>query len=699
MSDTSIDVTPAPRSVASVARPRAGRLTRRLFGLVGAVVLGAVALILTLLTIIASRTAGAASDQALDRAATLVTALLNGREQSLARASAVFVQNPIFRSLVLADSGADLRDQSAEGAERTGATWVQIVNARGERLAKSDDNAAPRVSLTGSALIARALGGEVATGFGSAADSMLLQVVAVPILVPSANSEQSIGALMAAQVIDSALAARVKQVTATDVIFYVLDTAMVPRVASSSLGRSAAIQQLLARTTAKIAAGSDTVSRFDVTLDDNEFVGRSVLLRSAGGDALGGFLALRSRDAELAPFTSLRRWIILAGLLSLALGAAAAYMIARSVATPVLQLAAATRRAAEGDYDANVTLTAPDEVGELAEAVRTMLLDLREKRSLVTLLQTPPDMHADVSPRDVSDGAFAPGSIVAGRYEIRAILGTGGAGVVYKALDRELGEVVALKTLHADAVAHDPAAIERLKSEIRLARRISHRGVVRTYDLGASDGTYFLTMEYVSGTTLSDLLDRDKRLPTEAVFPIAKQLARALSVAHEQGIVHRDIKPQNIMLLADGTLKVMDFGIARLAVRRTRALTQAGMAVGTPGYMAPEQLMDGDVDQRADLYACGAVLYECITGTLPYDPSNPALMIGRIVSGAPIAAPHEVVPATPRALSAIVMRLLASEAERRTSSADVLYDELVAAESAVREKTTTEPTVASPAGR
>ena len=671
----------APSFSVVPARPRAGRLTWRLFGLVGAVVLGAIALILTLLTVIASRTAAAAGDKALDRAAHLVTALLDGREQSLARASAVFVQNPIFRSLVLADNGADLHDQSSEGAERTGASWVQIVNARGERLAKSDDVSAARVPLTGSALITRAVGGEVATGFGAAADSLLMQVVAVPILMPSANGEHSIGAFMAAQVIDSALAAKVKEATATDVIFYVVDTATVPHVASSTRGRTPAIKELLARTAARLSFGTDSISRFAVTLSDTQFVGRATLVRSAGGEALGGFLALRSRDAELAPFTALRQWILFAGLLSLLLGAGVAYMIARSIATPVLQLAAATRRAAEGDYDAEVPLSAPDEVGELASAVRTMLMDLREKRSLVTLLQavrTPADRRTG---EGGADNDFTPGSVVAGRYEIRSVLGAGGAGVVYKALDRELGEIVALKTLHADTVAKDPAAIERLKSEIRLARRIAHRGVVRTFDIGTSDGVYFLTMEYVSGTTLFDLLERDRKLPPAAVFPIGKQLARALSVAHDQGIVHRDIKPHNIMLMADGTLKVMDFGIARLAVRTT-GLTRAGMAVGTPGYMAPEQLMDADVDQRADLYACGAMLYECLTGELPYDPTNPAVMIGRMLSGAPIPEPHEMVPGTPRSLSAVVMRLLVADAAHRTPSADALYEELTAAEAA-----------------
>ncbi len=660
------------------APPRTGRLTRRLFGLVAAVVLAALTLSLAILTVISTRTARAASDQALDRAAHLVTVLLDGREQSLARASTVFVQNPIFRSLVLADSADDLRDQSGEAAERTGATWVQLVNANGERLAKSDDMAAPRVALTGSALIARALSGEVATGFGATGDSLLLQVVAVPIAVPSAAGEQSVGALMAAQVIDSTLAARVKDATATDVIFYVLDTARAPHVAASTLGRSADVQALVQRATAQRDPAADSVARFDVTLASDEYLGRAVVVRSAGGDVLGGFLALRSKGAELAPFIELRRWVLLAGLLSLGVGAGVAYVMARSITTPVLAIAAAARRAAEGDYSADVPTTARDEVGELAGAMRTMLADLREKHSLVMLLQsaTPP-----AGTRSALPGAAAidVGNVVAGRYEIRDILGTGGAGIVYKAFDRELSEVVALKTLHPDAVASDPGAIDRLKSEIRLARRIAHRGVVRTYDLGEDGGTYFLTMEYISGTPLSDLIARDTRMPVSAVYSIARQLARALEVAHGQGIIHRDIKPQNIMLLADGTLKLMDFGIARLVVRTT-ALTQAGMAVGTPGYMAPEQLMDADVDARADLYACGVVLYECLTGQLPHDAANPVLLIGRVLSGAPVPTPLELVPATPQRLSGIVMRLLAPEPERRTLSAAMLHEQLTDAE-------------------
>jgi len=692
-------------------------------------VLVAIVATLGIVTVVSTRAANATRAQALDRAAELVTVLLDRREQGLARAAAVFVQNPIFRALVLDESVDDLNDQSMEGAERTGATWVQIVNARGERLAKSDDPAAPRVSLTGSALIARALGGELASGIGASGDSLLLQVIAVPVVVPGATAAQTVGAFMAAQVIDSALAAEVRRATDTDVVFYVSDTAQRAHVAASSLGARREVQELVERATLAMRTGdgreatttdstarSETESatdaapaasaeaRFDGTVDGVAYVARAVVLRTAGGEALGGFLALRARDADLAPFIALRRWIFLAGLLSLTLGAVISFLVARSIAGPVLDIAAATRRAAEGDYNAHIAFRSGDEIGALADAVRTMLADLREKYALVKLLQasTPREAHllsrldsraalreksgADAGELSragaaemTGDEVIGTGMLVSNRYEIRSTLGTGGAGIVYKAFDHELQEVIALKTLHPSTAAQDPTAIERLKSEIRLARSIAHRGVVRTYDLGESNGHYFLTMEYVAGTPLSDLIARAGKLPQSAVFSIARQLARALEVAHEQGIIHRDIKPQNLMVQPDGTLKVMDFGIARLATRAA-GVTQVGTVVGTVEYMAPEQILDGNVDARADLYACGVVLYECLTGRLPHEITNPMALVARFMAKAEVTDPAAIEPGVPRELSALVMRLLAIEPSERTESAAQLHEELVRAE-------------------
>jgi DNA-binding response OmpR family regulator len=258
------------------------------------------------------------------------------------------------------------------------------------------------------------------------------------------------------------------------------------------------------------------------------------------------------------------------------------------------------------------------------------------------------------------------GKVFAARYEVLEEIGSGGMGMVYRALDRELGETVALKTLRPELL-QDPALVERFKSEIRLARHISDKHVVRTHDLGERDGVYFLTMEYVEGITVRELLDTRGKLGVAPTLAIASQLAQSLIAAHEQGIIHRDIKPQNLLLDAGGQLKVMDFGVARLAASNS-GLTEVGMLVGTPSYMAPEQLLGESFDERIDLYATGVVLFECLTGRLPFEaPSAVALIAKLIRETAPSAA--SLNPEIPAGVDALVMRLLAKEPDQRPPSA------------------------------
>lgn len=712
MTDTStLTEAPGPSSeptpTAGVRVPSGGRLRRRsrlrgrspltwrLFVTVAAVVGIVLVAALVLLSVAASRTADVSSARALDRTTRLVTVLLEGREHGLMRGAQVFVKNPSSWPLLMERRPEDMLDLAIEATDRVGASWVQIADDHGVRLAKSDEPTAAAVSLASSALIGGALDGTPTTGAGVTSDSLLFQAVAVPFVVASRVA----GVLMAAQVVDSALASEVKATTASDVVFFVTDTAGTPRIAASTLGRDPALVAMLRRVQLDTARASpnDTASiggpasspQAEVELGKEHYVGRSAALRSAGGDVLGGFVALRSREAEMAPYVALRRWIAVAGLLGLAVAFVLAFLTARSVARPVLAIADATRRAADGDYTAVVDVNTNDEVGELADAVRTMLVDLREKETLVAVMRTPPPVPLPINSASASVAALTgardtdgravgePEPIIAGRllarrYAIAEQLGIGGSGVVYRAFDRELGEVVAVKTVRPDVLAVDPTALERLKSEIRLARRISHRNVVRTHDLGEADGMYFITMEYVTGTSLRDLINRRDPLPPAAVVAIGKQLCRALEVAHEQGVIHRDIKPQNLMMQPDGTLKVMDFGVARLR-ERSNQLTSTGMVVGTPAYMAPEQLMDDPVDARVDIYAAGVVMYECLTGHRPVDGSSPHVLMARMLSSN-IRPPIEVNPAVPKLLSAIVMRTLSKDANDRPGTAGELYD-------------------------
>jgi hypothetical protein len=272
--------------------------------------------------------------------------------------------------------------------------------------------------------------------------------------------------------------------------------------------------------------------------------------------------------------------------------------------------------------------------------------------------------------REPDDGALIPGELFANRYQIMRVVGRGGMGMVYKARDRELAEDIAIKMLRSNAMGDDPGVVERFKTEIRLARRISHPNVVRTHDLGEYDGAYYVTMEYVEGITVRELIDMRGHLSVPATLGIAQQLAASLEVAHHQGVIHRDIKPQNMLLDPDGLLKVMEFGIARLA-QHTSTLTQAGMVIGTPAYMAPEQLLAEDVDARSDLYAMGVVLYECLTGALPFEGASPIALIAKVLHTVP-PAPADRSSEVPVPLSALVMQLLAKEPGGRPGSAKEL---------------------------
>jgi CheY-like chemotaxis protein len=312
-----------------------------------------------------------------------------------------------------------------------------------------------------------------------------------------------------------------------------------------------------------------------------------------------------------------------------------------------------------------------DALGRLARVFDTMANQVRARearlRDQVTALRHE-IQAAKGTTRELVDGeavSLPQGEVFAGRYEIREVIGSGGMGMVYRALDRELGEQVAIKTLRPELV-RDPVAIERFKSEIRLARHISDRHVVRTHDLGDHEGIYYLTMEYVEGITVRQLLDQRGRLGMASTMAIATQLAQSLAVAHEEGVIHRDIKPQNLLLDAQGVLKVMDFGVARLTDQAT-GLTQAGMLVGTPAYMAPEQILSDSFDARADLYAAGVVLFECLTGRLPFLASTQMALIAKLMMETP-PSPASLNPEVPPALSALVLRLLAKEPDQRPAS-------------------------------
>ena len=271
---------------------------------------------------------------------------------------------------------------------------------------------------------------------------------------------------------------------------------------------------------------------------------------------------------------------------------------------------------------------------------------------------------------------LAPGTMMGRRFQVLSVLGTGGMGVVYKARDRELDDLVALKVLRRDLWG-DRAQLERMKSEIRLARKITHPNVLRTFDFGELDKVAFISMEYVRGVTLRYMLDQAHRLPYSAGLRLGKQLCSGLGAAHAVGVIHRDIKPENLILEPTGNAKLMDFGIARPVSRLTPGQTQAGFVVGTPQYLAPEQVQSGEIDTRADIYSAGVVLYEIFTGDVPFRAGTAMEVLVKHLQEEP-PAPRSRWAEMPPRLEAAILRCLRKDPAERFQTVEELHRELEA---------------------
>ncbi|MFB0565876.1 MAG: protein kinase [Candidatus Aminicenantaceae bacterium] len=264
------------------------------------------------------------------------------------------------------------------------------------------------------------------------------------------------------------------------------------------------------------------------------------------------------------------------------------------------------------------------------------------------------------------------GTTFARRYEVIEEVGRGGMGSVYRVVDKKINEEVALKLLKPE-IASDQETLDRFRNELKLARKISHKNICRMYHISEEEGTYYITMEYIAGESLKSMIRMTGQLSVATAMNIMKQVCEGLAEAHGLGVVHRDLKPQNIMIDREGNARIMDFGIARSM--KTKGITGAGVMIGTPEYMSPEQVEGKEVDNRSDIYSLGVILYEMVTGQVPFEGDTPFIIGVKHKSEKP-KNPKEINAQIPDDLSRVILNCLEKDKEKRYQETNELLSEL-----------------------
>ena len=328
------------------------------------------------------------------------------------------------------------------------------------------------------------------------------------------------------------------------------------------------------------------------------------------------------------------------------------------------------RAPVKGESSSSGTPLNPDPRSPLPFDPNATMVDL--DATLIDVVRTPPPAPRSLSNLFVSAAILQLGDVLGGRYEVLQLLGEGGMGAVYKAKDRELDRFVALKVIRRD-LASNAAIVARFKQELLLSHQVTHKNVIRIYDLADADGVKFITMEFIEGADLRRLLmERGKYTPEEAVETI-RETCFALYAAHSVGVIHRDLKPQNIMRDMQGRTLVMDFGLARSV--DSDGMTNTGALVGTMEYMSPEQAVGKELDQRSDIFALGLVFFELLTGNTPYKADTAIASLLKRNQERAIPA-VEMDPSIPKGLSDIVAKCLEREVDQRYQTVQEILNDL-----------------------
>ncbi|HEY9034183.1 MAG TPA: protein kinase [Pseudomonadales bacterium] len=626
----------------------------------------------------AEKVAGESLQRSLSQSAIILTTQMNSRYAAIEDTAISLSRDGRILPRVFDGDALTLQDLSQEFRKALDFDILFVTDASGMILARSDRPEAIGYSMAGrSPVFDAALAGQRGRGIITS-QGQLLQLVAVPVFDNVARDVVR-GSIALAYALSPAMAREINTLTASDIGFYLFSRDPQRQIngVTSTYHTAPALQAILDDYFRQHPELWQQIHQQridnDIALDlaGEEFHAIIQPLAGSGGDPLGFVMALRSQTELLRPFMRIQQEVILVGLLCLLIAFLIAWLIARHISRPIDELVQMTQAIENGNYpEQGNSARRRDEVGLLYRALTRMGKSIREKAEMenylaqiaeaiddadwlmeqqsdlklfddtatdarpaantgatgcdeTTDIETTVIMAADpagktvLRERSLAVGqTLVPGTLIDQRYQIIRLLGSGAMGQVYQARDMDLNEFIALKLLNQYHFSKQE--LQMLKEEVRLARRITHRNILRTFDFGIWQGFYYITMEFVHGHDLARLINSKGPLDIHIGIVMARQICSAIAAAHDQGIIHRDLKPANMMINKQGILKIMDFGLA-MQINQTDDSSGSKTIAGTPKYMAPEQFLGEGLDQRTDIYAVGVILFTLFTGDAPFN--------------------------------------------------------------------------------
>ena len=596
------------------------------------------------------------------------------KKRQLELVSLVVASDPAFTAYVAQtifdlenDQQADvasIADLLLERKQQYGFDVAYIASAEGQQIARSDQAMAAPRDLSSEPLMTKAMEELVpVSGYWSDQDNIYQASV-----VPLARGRNLIGFLITSLLIDNSLTADISRLTGTEVVILAHDDQQHRAVASTlDLDLTAT---LLNKLNNNPPANQEA---FNLSLNDvNLAISMEPL--SDSGDQQYLILNGVSVDQSLAPFLKTRNVLLATGLAAIVLSLLLARWLVNQSLAPLGRISQATRQVAYGNYAVDFPAAVGGDLADLSGSINQLVQNLRGRDALAAHMvelskkshQPLQDMH---KPAKV---IIEPGKVINGRFEIIKNIGVGGMGAVFQAFDQELNEVVALKVLKSNQ--DNAEEINQLKDEIKVARRISHPNVVRIHDFGQLSSNVFISMEFVQGYTLEQILKFAKKLRPQAAKHAAMHICEGLKAAHDSGVIHKDLKPANIIVELDASIKLMDFGIASVdnVISGERSSELIG---GTAAYISPEQALGKGADERSDIYSLGILLMEMFIGQRPFYASNDQDLMLKHVNEEPLPISYQWADA-PQALEQLINDCLAKKPKDRPQSVQAIISRL-----------------------